>query len=101
MDPKLETLRDAPLVDPLKPFLPEGRRPARRSTKAIYEGEFAPKKLTQKELRQRAEDAHSAKIVAILDYYATTTVPVERIPDHVGLTIEQAALAMERRGRTC
>ena len=94
-----EPLNDAKRIN--KVWLPEGKRSAPRSTKPVYEGDFLPPPLKTKELRERQQDAHSAKIVAILDYYATTDTPFERIAEHTRLTIEQVETGMKRRGRTC
>lgn len=97
--PNLQRLIDAPLADPLKINLPEGKRPARMGEKPVYEGEFAPEKLSSRQMRDRKTNAYSEKLMAVLDYYATTNVPFERIAVHVKMKVEEVADAMGRRGR--
>lgn len=95
----LQSMIDAPLADPLNLNVPLGKRVMKRGPRAqYYDGIDAPR-LKQSELQKRREDQFSAKLCAVLDYYAGSTVPIERIAEHTKLTIEQATAAMERRGR--
>ena len=100
MNREMQQLIDAPLANALGVNLPQGRRPAYRGGKAVYEGEFAPAPVSRKELRERQVDEHSAKLTSVLDYYATTAVPFGRIAEHTKLDIGKVKEAMERRGRT-
>ena len=97
MNDMLRQLVDAPLADPLKINLPLGRQPAPRQARPAYTP--APGDLTPREVKERRAKAVSDKVRSVLDYYAGTQVPVERIAQHTGLTVEQARRAMRDRGR--
>jgi len=98
-DVDLKALAEAPLADPLRLNVPFGTKPGKRGPRGShYDGLEIPR-LTQAELQKRRESAFSKKLIAVLDYYATSSVPIERVAEHTGLTIEQAKSAMERRGR--
>jgi len=102
MDALLAKLAESPIVTAEranKIFLPKGTRPVKRGAKAeYYDGVSAPK-IARSEVEKRKVDAFSAKIVAVLDYYATTAVPFDRIAAHTKLTVEQVTESMARRGR--
>lgn len=100
MDRQMQALIDAPLANPLKINLPAGRSPARRAAKPEYEGEFTPEKLTSKQIRERRQDQFSAKLSAVLDHYARTDVPFDRIEAHTKLSSQQVIAAMQARGRS-
>lgn len=85
IDKKLQGLIDAPLADPWKIYLPEGRRKASRGSRAETGDDIGCPKLTHKALIERKDKALSGKINALLDYYATTDLPAERVAEHVGL----------------
>src|SRR6187402_937676 len=95
----MQKLVDAPLADPLKLYLPKGTRSAKRAPKAEYYDSVGAARLSRKELDKRKDDAATAKLVSVLDYYATTTVPFERIAGHTKLTVDQVTESMNRRGR--
>lgn len=98
-DIDLLALANAPLADPLNLNVPLGRRVAKRGPRhAYYDGIDAPR-ATRTELEKRAANDRNSKLASVLDYYATTTIPIERVAEHTGITIEQATAAMERRGR--
>ena len=98
-DIDLKALADAPLADPLAINIPLGRRTAKRGPRhQYYDGIDAPR-ATRKELEDRRTESYSKKLCAVLDYYAGTTVPIERIAEHTNLTVEKATAAMVRRGR--
>lgn len=99
MRPEMQKLVDAPLADPLKLYLPNGTRTAKRAPKVEYYETVGATRLTRKELDKRKADAASAKLVSVLDYCATTQVPFDRIAEHTKLTIEQVTESMQRRGR--
>lgn len=100
MDKQMRTLVDAPLADPLKLNVIGERRVIKRGPRAkYYDGVDAPR-ITRKELDERRQEQFSKKLCAVLDYYAGSQVPIERVAEHTGLSIEDAAAAMERRGRT-
>lgn len=95
----LQKLIDAPLADPLNLNVPLGKRVIKQGPRArYYDGIDAPR-LKQSELQARREDAFSKKLCAVLDYYAGSAVPIERVAEHTRLSIEQATDAMRRRGR--
>jgi len=98
MDEMMKKLVDAPLADALKLHLPAGKRAGPKNRKPQADKTFAPP-ITHKQVRERKEAAMSAKTIAVLDYYATTTVPVDRVASHCGISVEDATKAMLRRGR--
>ena len=75
MDPNVRALIDAPLASATKINLPKGRKPstAPRADPALA-----------KAARERRDATITAKQEQLLDYYATTTVPAERVAEHVG-----------------
>lgn len=99
MDKQMQALIDAPLADPLKLYLPLGKRSGVRGQRLQHVDNIAAEKLTGKQVQERKVDAYSAKICQLLDYYATTDIPVERVAEHVGLDVEKTAEALKRRGR--
>lgn len=99
MNREMQKLVDAPLADPLKLYLPKGTRAAKRAPKAEYYDSVEAPKIARSILEKRKVDAASAKLVSVLDYYATTTVPFERIAEHTKLTVDQVVESMNRRGR--
>lgn len=70
MDEYLRKLANAPLADPLKIHLPEGKRPATRAPKQIHQPREGD--LTAAQIRERKAKEHTAKLSALFDYYATT-----------------------------
>jgi hypothetical protein len=98
-DLDLKAMADAPLADPLRLNIPFGKRTAPRGERARYYDGIDVPRMTREEINKRKEEAFSKKLCAVLDYYATTEVPIERVAEHTGLTVEQATAAMERRGR--
>jgi hypothetical protein len=104
MNAYLQALADKPLdirdTDRCtKVWLPEGKRRAPRGRKPEYHGNLGGPALKRSEIEARKLDEYSAKLVAILDYYAATSVPFERIADHTKLPLEKVVEAMSRRGR--
>ena len=99
MDKEMQALIDAPLADPLKLYLPKGTRPAKLGPRYRTVDNIDAPKLTRKQIEERKVEAFSAKLCTILDYYAGTDIPIDRVAAHTGLTIEQATQAMTRRGR--
>jgi predicted Rossmann fold nucleotide-binding protein DprA/Smf involved in DNA uptake len=97
--PELQALIDAPLADPTRINLPEGRRPLRRGPKPTYAGDMGGDPLTSKQVRARKAKAEEMKLVAMLDHYGKTSVPFERIAKHLKLTLQQVSVAMKGRGR--
>lgn len=96
----LKVLADAPLADPLGLNIPLGRRTMKRGPRAVYcDSVDDGQRLKPSELQKRKEEAFSAKLCAVLDYYAKSTVPIERVAEHTNLSVEQATAAMQRRGR--
>lgn len=99
MDATLKLLVEAPLANPLKLNVPMGRRSAPRGSKPVYVGDMGGEPLSQSELRTRRDNEKAAKVVSVLDYYATTQVPFDRIASHVKMTEDEVRAAMQRRGR--
>lgn len=107
LDPDIQHFLEMPLdgENPSrinKPWLPMGKLPSRRKPKINAESiddNFAPK-VPRGELRKRAENRRVAAIQDMLAYYATTSVPFDRVATHTGLTVEEATAAMIKRGRS-
>lgn len=99
IDPNLKAMADGPLANPLRLNVPMGRRAAPRSAKAVYEGTIGDTPLTEGEAIKRREDSATAKMKAVLDYYATTTVPFDRIAEHTNIPLNRVAECMKERGR--
>lgn len=85
MDKHLRALVEAPLADPLKINLPEGKRALTRGPKV--QTEKAPGDLTLSEVRERKRKELEDKQSALLDYYATTDKDAATVAKHVGLTV--------------
>lgn len=100
MNRELQALVDAPLANALSINLPAGKRPAPKSAKPVYEGDLATETLTSGQLRESREKAADAKLASVLDYFATTAVPFDRIADHTKLPIERVRAVMAARGRS-
>lgn len=83
MDKHLKALADAPLADPLKINLPEGKRPNPRGPR--IQTERAPGDLSPTELKERKQKELQQKQSDLLDYYATTDKDAETVARHVGL----------------
>jgi len=49
--------------------------------------------------RQREQREYNAKMNELAKYYAGTSVPVERVASHMGITVEQAEQALRLYGR--
>lgn len=75
MQEEMRALIEAPLANATKTNLPKGR-------KAIARERTDP--ALAKLARERREASLSAKQEQLLDYYATTAVPAERVAEHVG-----------------
>jgi len=59
----------------------------------------APAPVMKRAAEYREQQAN-AKTKALLDYYATTSVPFERIAEHMNMPIEQVRESMGFRGRS-
>lgn len=96
---ELQALIDAPLADPNKLYVPKGaKRVISRGPRPEYHCDKLPK-LTRDQVQERKVDARSQMIAAMLDYYATTQIPFDRIAQHTGLAVEKISEAMKDRGR--
>lgn len=85
-----------------KPWLPMGKLPTPRAKKDAVNGideAFAPK-VSRADLELRQERKRLSVLQDLLTYYATTSVPFERVATHTGPTVEEATAAMIKRGRT-
>jgi len=96
---QMQALIDAPLAEVGKINLPMGKRSPKRGPKPIYENEFAPA-ITGKEARERREAERDKKIGAVLNYYAGTDIPFDRIAANTKLDIDTVIRVMAQRGRT-
>lgn len=81
MDAKMQALIDAPLANPGKLNLPEGRRPIERGRKVP-----APDGLTPAQVKERKAKEAADKLAKLLDYYATTDLPAEKVARDIGLS---------------
>lgn len=79
----LQSLIDAPLANATKINLPMGRRAAPRVKAEPRQPR--PGDLTPAQVRERKAKALSDKQEKLLDYYATTSIPAERVAEHIGL----------------
>ncbi|MFC0302753.1 hypothetical protein ACFSTI_25010 [Rhizorhabdus histidinilytica] len=100
MDKFMQSLVDAPLANPLRLNLvevegaPKKRSPSKRTLQMFQ----APAPIV-KNAREYKERQFNAKIKTMLDYYATTKVPFNRIAEHMNLSVEQVTESMSFRGR--
>lgn len=98
---ELRKLADQPIDNAeraSKTWLPLGKRSNPRGPKPVYENEFAPA-ITAGEARARRADEQDKKLATILDYYATTSIPFERIAEHTKLDMVKVIRVMKARGR--
>jgi hypothetical protein len=84
MDEYLRKLVEAPLADPARIYSPGGKRTIKRAPKAEC-SDMGITKLTDKQARERREKAANDKLSSVLDYYAKTSIPFERIAELAGL----------------
>lgn len=85
MDERMKALIAAPLADPSKIFLPEGKRRISRGPRPQYEDGIEAPKVSGKELAERRSKAAWKKLEALYDYYAGTNLTAERIAEHMGV----------------
>lgn len=100
MDKLMQSLVDAPLANALRLNIVEvegqpKKRTARKPTINMFQ---APAPIV-KNGREYKERQAQAKVTALLDYYATTTVPFDRIAEHMRISIDQVRESMAFRGR--
>jgi hypothetical protein len=96
IDPRIQGHLDSPIASASrasKVWLPEGRRTAPRGAKD------APDPQLMAAARKRREDEATAKMKAVLDYYAATSVPFDRIATHTGIPLNRVSECMKERGR--
>ncbi len=99
MDEKMRALIDAPLADPAKLYLPEGKRRARRVKTNYDSDDIGCPKASQQELDERAAKSQSEKLDKLFEYYATTSLPNERVAEYLGVTVERVEREMLWRRR--
>lgn len=97
MDKRMQALIDAPLADPNKIYLPDGKRRAPRSPRADC-GDMPPK-ITGAQLAERKSTALSRKLDALYAYYAATDLSIERIAQHMGLYRQEQTGVDEKTGK--
>jgi hypothetical protein len=85
----MKSLVDAPLANASKLNLPQGRQPTRSGRTVLDPAERAA-------IQARKEAALNAKVSALLDYYAGTSVPARRVAEHVGFFRKQQNGANKR-----
>lgn len=97
IDKKMQALIDAPLADPWKIHLPEGRRPLPRGSRDGGDSIECPK-LSGKELSDRKTKATSEKLGKLFDYYAATDLDAKRVAEHMGL-YRQVQIGVDDKGK--
>lgn len=87
IDRKMQALIDAPLADPVKINLPEGRQLAKRGSRIRDTGDETDGglRLTRQQSIDRKEKAANEKLQTLFDYYAKTSHTPERIAELMGL----------------
>src|SRR2546423_948271 len=99
MDKKMQSLIDAPLADPNKVYLPEGKRRAPYSPRAKYHGDEMPKGLSRSQLAERKQKARDEKLDKLYAYYAGTDLSIERIAEHMGIYRQEQTGVDEKTGK--
>lgn len=94
----LQSLIDAPLADPIKIYSPGGKRPTPRSPKPEYADDIGCPKLTSKQVRERKDRAANDRLEALLDYYAGTDLPCDKIAAHLNL-YTQEQIGVDDKGK--
>jgi hypothetical protein len=97
MDEFLKKLVDAPLKSATKINLPMGRKPATRAPRQPHERREGD--LTLKEVRERKAASIDKKRSALLDYYAGTDVPAQRVAEHLGIFRSEECGVDEETGK--
>lgn len=80
-----------------KTWLPYGKQPAPKA--ALTEAEKLARLAESRTGRVNAKATLARKTGQLLDYYAGTDVPFDRIAEHLNLKPEQVAEEMAQRGR--
>jgi len=79
-----------------KIYLPLGKKKSAPKTEEEKAATLARGRLAREHQKREA----SRKLTAMLDYYATTSVPFERVAVHCRMKEDQVAKEMAARGRT-
>ena len=58
------------------------------------------KKLQSAQKKIRLEQEHEQKLGKLFEYYAGTTVPVDRVAEHMGVSVDFALRGLIKAGRT-
>jgi hypothetical protein len=87
MDPKMRALVEAPLADPSRIYLPEGRGTVRRARPPsdISDETDGGLRLSRSKVAQMKERQAAEKLTKLFDYYAATDLSPERVAEHLGL----------------
>jgi hypothetical protein len=96
IDPRIQSYLDSPITTAKRAshtFLPEGRRTLKREPKPALTMD------ERTELQTRRKKEADAKHSQMLDYYASTSVPFDRIAVHCSMDVKHVAEAMKLRGR--
>lgn len=92
----LDKLGAAPLADPLKAFkLPGERKPRRKRSPA----ELAVGRAERAAKKARLDREAAERRATLYAYYASTTVPLDRVAAHIGVSEKEAAAGLARYGR--
>lgn len=90
IDKKMRALIGAPLADPCKIYLPEGRRVLprgpRSSEEACTDGGL---RITKAQAADRKAKIAADKLNKLFDYYAGTNLSPEKVAEHLGLYRQQ------------
>lgn len=100
MNRQLQEYLDSPITSADRAsriWLPEGKPPPRKRD----EGELAAGMANAQMGRVRHRQELASKHAQLFDYYAQTTVPLERVAEHMGIKDMSLVRAeMKKRGRS-
>jgi hypothetical protein len=85
MDERMKALIDAPLADPAKIHLPDGKRVIRRGPRYQEHDSIGAPKVSREELTRRKEKAAAEKLDKLFDYYAASNLTAEKVAERMGL----------------
>lgn len=99
MNQEMKALIDAPLANACKVNLPAGKRSIPRGQKDQGDGDLGCPKVSAKELRERKRKAGDAKLNALFDYYAATSLTAQKVAEHMGLYRQEQIGTDEQSGK--
>lgn len=98
VDPALQALTEDPIRSAdraSKLYLPCGRLPPKKAS----EEELSSRRANTAMRRVLEKEAAERKREELFAYYATTTIPAERVAEHMGIDAASATAGLERHGR--